>query len=520
MTRSVSFNAKTIGRTLRRPLVALTAAFVISRAVFYWVGVRFDPSEIQGGPDSDPWQLLDRHLLRTQLLSSIWHLQSQPPLFNLFCGFLLKLPAPWEQPVAKFVFLGLGLVIVLSTYQALVDLRVPRWLSSTVAILVILDPSNILYENWLSYAYPTAAALSFSVLCCVRYLRTTKLAWGTGFLLSLAAAILLNSSYQWLWLLVIVVLLLVAFRGRWRRTLAVAVLPVVLVGTWYVKDYVQFGTFTTSSWLGMNLADIALLDAPHGVVDRLVKQGTLTPLAQLFPFAPLPDYIPKWAKLPHTGVPALDEVTKRDGQPNYNNLAFVKISQEYLHDDLVFIRTEPGDYLAMVSRSATLFLVPGDEYPFVSRTETKISHWTRLYDGVVLWQLSNNEDAGIRAIFYDQPPEPSQVPYAVVLEWLLALLGAPIVAVLLWKSDRPTATTLLFLWITVGYAYVTTSFLEFGDNERFRFEVGTPPTIAAVAASVALTRYFRSRRERETVSDSSSGTPGMTDLSDADVNAS
>jgi hypothetical protein len=319
--------------------------------------------------------------------------------------------------------------------------------------------------------------------------------WGSAFLLSIAAVVLTNSTYQGLWLVLIVSLVMLGFRKQWRRTLVVAIVPLVVVGTWYVKDYAQFGTLTTSSWLGMNLAQITLLDAPAGVVSTLVKEGKLTPISEVLPFTGVGGYVPYWTKpAPHTGIPALDEAFKSDGQNNYNNLVYVKVSSLYLHDDLAFIEMRPGDYLHMVVRSATLFFVPGDEYAFVSKNDRTISHWTRLYDGLALWQVSNQENAAHRAIYHDQGPEPLQIPYATILVWLLAIFGTPVAAFYLRKRDRAAATALAVIWVIVVYGYATSALLEFAEDERLRFEIGTPPVIAAVVVGATFVRWFTARR--------------------------
>lgn len=485
----------TLAPFVGQPLVILIGLFLTSRAIFYALGIRFDLSELQGGPGTDPWQLLDRHLLKTQLLSSIWHLNSQPPLFNLFAGLLLKFPVGWQMPTASLVFGALGLILVLSAYQAMVDLQVPRWISFAIAGLVMTEPASVLYQNWFSYVYPTAAILTFAAVCCTRFLRSMDWRWGFGLFISIAAVILINSTYQAIWLVLVLGLLFVAFRARWRKLLTVAVFPVFLVAGWYLNDLLQFGTLTTSSWFGMNLAEVTLTIAPPGVIHKLVRQGTLTPLANIHPFSPVASYVPRWTSVPHTGIAALDEFEKVDGTTNYNNLAYVKISQLYLQDDLAYIRAEPGDYLRTLTKGATLWLVPADEYAFVGNNERKISHYTRFYDGIVLWQVTaGQKNAALRAYLVGQGPEPSQIPYGTVLVWFLALVGSPIIAIRLRKTDRSVATSLLFIWLTSLYAYLTTSLIQFGENERFRFEVGALPVIAASVVVVSVVRAVRGSR--------------------------
>ena len=474
-----------------RPYAALAVADVATWLGAYAFGVRFDLSELSGPAVSDPWQLLDRHLLKSQLLSSIWHLHSQPPLYNLLSGLLLKLPTGWHENVAELLFAGCGLVLILSAYQAMIDLTVAKWLAFGITVLLLIEPSNILYGHWYSYEYPTATFLSLGALCCIRYLRTTAWAWGFGFLMCVAVVILLNSTYQALWLIGILLVLLAARRAQWRRLLAVGILPVLLVGGWYGKDLAQYGMVTTSSWLGMNLAEVTLASAPHAVINGLVRRGTLTPIARIVPFSPVATYVPRWAPAPHTGIASLDDPRRSDGTTNYNDLVYVAVSKSYLHDDVAFIRAEPRRYVDTVAKGVALWFVPGDEYFVISKNERKIDHWTRLYDGVVLGQVSGHENAALEAIFAGRGPSPSQIPWVTMVVWIIAAVGAPMAAVRLRRRDGATSLSLTVLWLTILYAFVTTSLLEFGENERFGFELGPLPVIVAAAAGAVLVRSMR-----------------------------
>lgn len=67
-------------------LLAVIAAFLLSRLGSYLAGVRFDMTPLE-----EFWQYLDVNLLRSRLLESLWYLHSQPPLYNLYLGLVLKL---------------------------------------------------------------------------------------------------------------------------------------------------------------------------------------------------------------------------------------------------------------------------------------------------------------------------------------------------------------------------------------------------------------------------------------------
>jgi hypothetical protein len=467
----------------------LVGTFVVSRIGFYVAGGRFDMYSLSpSAADSVAWQVLDRHLLRSDLIGSIWYLHSQPPLFNLLCGLLLKLPTPAQRPVATAIYLALGLVLVLSAYLTMVALRVPAWLTMAVSVLIVLDPSNVLFENWMFYAYPTAAALSVGALCCVRYLQCRRNVWGIGLFGALSAVVMLDSSFQIVWILLVGAIVLVASKRQWRSVMTVAIVPLVVVGGWYVKDALQFGTLTTSSWYGMNLARTTLSQAPPAVIDHLVRNGTLSPLAKVEPFAPVSFYIPKFTRVGHTGHAVLDarfkalppdtNILLRYANTNFNNLVYVEISRRYLRDDLAYIRAEPTRYLATVARAGTLWFVASDDYDFVQPNRSAIEAWARPYDLAVDWQPQRDQHIQLTSSRLIGP-HAAQVSYGTVLVFLVALIGGPLA---MWRrrdGDRAGATTLAVLWTTIVYAAVATSFVEFGENERFRFELGPLPLILA-----------------------------------------
>lgn len=491
--------------TTARPLLILALVFVASRVVFHAIGVTFDLSPIDGPPVADPWQLLDLSVLQHHLLSGIWNLDSQPPIFNALCGILLKLPSSWQAPWASLVYAGFGLVLVLSAFQAMVDLAVPRWASFSISLLIIIDPSFILYENWLSYAYLTASALTFSVLCSIRYLRTKRWGWGLGFFSAIAFVALLDSTYQWAWVLVVASAVGLAAREPRRKVAIVAMCPLILVASWSIHDYVEFGTLSTSSWLGMNLAQTTLQDSSPATIRLLVRDRTLSPLAEIPAFSPVTSYIPRWVGRPHTGVSVLDRVRKSDGTLNYNNLAYVRISSLYLRQDLDYISAEPASYVKTVGKAASLWMLPSDDYPFVSQNRAKIAGFAQMFDRTVLLQPSGDETLQVDAIVHKQGPSPSQVPYGTLLVFLIALAGSPILVLRLRRSDRERAVTLFYVWFTISFAYVVASLTEFAENERMRFQLGALPIIAAATVTTTVlrerTRNRGSKRSRPGVSD-------------------
>ena len=478
------------------PVGILVGAFALSHAVAAVAGVRYDDSPLAGRATTDMWQLLDVHLLRSELIQSVWHLNSQPPLFNLYCGLVLKLPTGWQRPFEVTCSLVLGLVIVLCAYQVMVELRVPRMVAMGVTLAcIVASPAYILYENWLNYAYPTAAFGVFAAWCLIRYLRSQRVLFGLGFFFAYGAMVMLNSTYQVEWMLVAVGVVLVAARRLWKQVLAVALVPLLLVGSWYVKDAAMFGTATTSSWLGMNLARMVLLAAPRTEIAQLQRQGRLTGLASVGPFGPPSAYVPRFVRAAPNPVAALGTLTKVDGASNLNNPIYITVSSRYLHDDITFIEAHPSEYLGDMNRSVQVWLVSTDQNFAKSRNWPQMVGYARVYDRIVEWQPAMDPAADLASLTHAPSPL-SWLSLQATVVFCLALFGAPVV---LWRRrrhDPALAATLAVLWWTTLFAFGASSLLEIGENERFRFELGPVPLIIAVVVLSATWRAVRSHRPR------------------------
>ena len=78
-----------------------------------------------------------------------------------------------------------------------------------------------------------------------------------------------------------------------------------------------------------------------------------------------------------------------------------------------------------------------------------------------------------------------QVSLGAVIIFATTVLAAPLVV---WRRrrDAPFALVLTFICISTLYVFVATTLVEFGENQRFRYDLGPLPLVAAVAVAVAL----------------------------------
>ena len=470
----------------RAPFAAVTAAFVVSRLAYAAAGVRFDDSALHPAVTTQvQWQLLPLGLLRHDLGRSVWNLHSQPPLYNLLCGFLLHLPSGLQAPVAAAIYVSLGLLLVLATFALLDGLGARRGVALALTLVVVADPSVVLYENWLSWSYPTAVLLTVGALCVLRWVRTGRLGWAAAGMACFASVTLLDATFQWPWLLAVGTVMVLGRPGGLRRGLAGIAVPAVLVAGWYARGAVLFGASETSSWLGMNLYQTTLEQSGPADLRGMVRARRLGPLAEVPAFKPLGTYVPRFATAARTGVPATDLPTTELGVPNFNNTVYLRISGEYLREDLRYIEARPAAYISAASMGAEVWAIPADQYGWVNSDGAVIRRYAHLYDRVVMLQpRPGGWVASAAAELQGRRPPAATISWTVVLLGAVDLVVAPLFLIRR-RRDRPWLACGTAMWLTVVYSVAVTSLTEVGENMRFRFELGTVPLLLAAGTLIA-----------------------------------
>lgn len=480
--------ATAVRARIRSPwLPSVVGVFAVSRIAYALAGVRFDDSALHPATVGQvQWQLLPTRLLSHDLGTSLWNLHSQPPLYNLFCGGLLHLPAGWQRPVAQSVYVSLGLLLAITTFVLMDELGAGKRWAFAVTALVVANPAVVLYENWLSWSYPTAVALTVGAYCLLRWARTRRVRWAAAAVSSFTAVVLIDATFQWPWLLAMTAIVVGMSRRHWRRVLFATAIPVALAATWYAKDAAQVGTSTTSSWLGMNLYQTTLGLAPSSDLRSLTRSGTLDALSEVPAFQPVSRYAPRFTPQPHTGVAATEVASTRLGVPNFNNAVYTRLSGRYLENDLAYIRARPARYASAVALAAEVWSMPADQYEWLAGNYSHISGYAGVYDRAVLLQAQvGANDASVDAELHGTTPPASTISWGVVAVTLFDLLLAP-VALLIGKTDRVWLACGAAMWSTVAYSFVVTSLTEVGENMRFRVELGSIPVVLALLTVTVL----------------------------------
>lgn len=472
--------------------------FVLSRLLYMLLGIRFDSS-----PLAHYFQYAEPHLLQTSLLETLYYFHAQPPLFNLFLGTVLKLGGQHADAIFATAYVAVGFVLAIALLTVLLRLGVPSRRATVLTTLFVASPPVVLYENWLFYAYPLAVMLVGAVLFLHLFLCNGRERNLATCLWLLAIAALTAAIFNIVWLIAVVFGLVVCQRLRRQRLWPIvraAALPLLAILAVYGKNWYQFGFFGSSSWVGMSLAKMTILQLPVDHREDLVRRGEISSLALIPPFSPLDKYPESWRASRATGSATLDSAVKSSGVQNLNHLAYVNISTQYTADASRVLVSQPSRYAFAVAKAFVIYFYPASDNRLLGENVGRIAWLVRAHRFAIagcvgcLFSKSSTtplEDTGARngGSYLDRLAHhaPRIGIFLLVVVPLLFLNGLRLGIVSLVRGeDNAFAFTVLFLCLIVGYVTVVGNSLEIGENNRFRFMID--PLFVALAG-VSLERW-------------------------------
>ena len=476
----------TVRHSVLQPLLAVFAVFILFRIGYFIAGVRFDAS-----PLTWYWQFIDPALLRAHLGQSLWYLHSQPPAFNLFLGIVLKLFPGHELAAFVACYLLLGLVFAAAMLLLLRGFGVPDVLSAVAVAIYVASPTFVLFENWLFYTYPVTVLLLLAALFWQRFVWRRR--YLDALLLFICAALLALtwSLFHLVWLLALVLALVLLQRRDWRKVLAAAAIPLLVVAFWYGKNLVQFGQFTGSTWFGMSLSKMTNCALTGPERQALYASGVISPGSFIQPFSSPDRYYGDAPKPLPTGIPVLDQELKPSGAPNYNNVVFVAVSRQYGRDALRILAAYPSAYLRTVVISYLRCFRPASSDPVLARNAAHVSTLIRLEEIVFDGRFSYHRQPAADPVIHFQQCL-SETGWFIAIAYALAFAIG--LVLLLRPALRAQRSSLFFLWFNAVWVVIAANAVEIGENDRFRFAADPLVFALLVAVAVALVRNLRSRR--------------------------
>lgn len=476
------------------PLVVV--AFMLSRAIYWMLGVRFDEIPLQSF-----LQVLDPLLLRDNLAQSLLYLHAQPPLFNLFCGLVLKTSGASFGIVFHLLYIAFGLLLAIGIFRLMVRLDVRPTLAAIITTLFVVSPSAIVFENQLFYDYPLTLLLLLSALALHRFLARGRMLDGVAFFGLMAAIVAIRSLFHPAWLLLAIVLLVIVRRSEWKRIVAASAVPFLVAIGIYTKNLILFGGFFGSSWLGANLHSpvtrmVPLPERREMVARGLISTYSLTdfPLSDLDTFQRLGYRLP-----PPTGVPALDDVRKSTGYANTNHIAYIELSRELWKDGLAIMRERPGIFPMSYAKATVAYFYPASKVWSFDENRKRIEWLDRLYNRVLYGQVMYDAVWGTTST----PGTSRSRLEGFLSASLVMLIGFPLLFIWAarrtWRglrapgADRIEAATLLYVLFTIAFVTAVGNAFSLAENSRYRFTVDP---FFMVLFAMFLESVIRARRLR------------------------
>lgn len=467
-------------------LLAILAASVSARVFYYTYGqLRFDAETLDSY-----FQFVDPLLLRTELLETVFHLHSQPPLFNLFLGVVLKAFGESHELAFTVVYLGAGLVLILSMFHLQLRLGVMPLLAAVVTGLFAISPVTMLYENWLYPTYLVAALLTLATLLLHRFLTQERLGDAVGFFAVLGTVVLTRGMFHPLWFLLAGLVLLLAMPNARRRTTIGMAIPLSLVLSAGILHYSNFGSLTNGAiYQELNLAQMTTLRLPPETLERLIREGKISPINRLSIYDSTPaDYLPHIPQPPRTGIAVLDRPLKSTGAANWHSAWFMRIADQYGEDGRFVLRRYPGTYVSAVRDNFERFLLPSDQSrPFLLIPDSdRMWPLLRAWDIVIAGQLHYK---GIAVLNIAALCAAVSFGLVFVGRWLFFYRRTARET----RSDRADALTVLFMVYSVLFIAIVTIAFSSNDHSRYSFE--TAPLVCVLLAMLA-SEVGRRRRDR------------------------
>jgi hypothetical protein len=440
------------------PPVFVALSFLVSRLFYIRAGLKFDNT-----PPRYFYQFIDPLLLKERLVESLWYLHSQPPLFNILTGLLYQQFSP-QSRIYHYLFLVLGLVFSLVLYWLGIRLGLKPWVSALLAVWFAVSPAAVMYEHLYFYTYPVTFLLVLSAVALSRFMETESFWWGFGFFSLIASLCLTWALFHLAWMLAVVALVGVFYRD-YRRLILISLLPVLIVSGWYTKNYVLFGSFGASSWMGMNLSHVTFLSplTPQSVREELIDQGVLSAYPVTEAFRSTEEYRGFMLVPPKRGIPVLDEPLKSTEAINFNHAFYIELSGRMLRDALSFIRTRPDLYLASVKQGFSIYFHSSSDYLLLKDKPAPRfeAWWDRVFYGQ---QSPYGEDPQAR---WDA--DPKYLGWGLVIAYAVAAVYGSGLTVANTRLSDTIVTTVAFMTFTLLYFTFLANFTDLGENNRFRF---------------------------------------------------
>src|SRR5579864_6901403 len=226
----------------RRAYALLLTVFAVSRIAYYLLGVRFDAR-----PIFHFFQFVDPELLKHRLLESLLYLHVQPPGLNLYVALALKLFPVHYAGAFHIVHLALGAMSCCLIYHLMRVCGVGSWRAFVLTSFFIVSPGVVLFENFMLYEYLVMFLLLAAAAALYHLIRCGSFVYMLMFFAGILALCLVRNFFHALYLIAAFLFLFYTLKEHRRKVFLAGIVPVLLVMGWCSKNWILFGSFSSST---------------------------------------------------------------------------------------------------------------------------------------------------------------------------------------------------------------------------------------------------------------------------------
>lgn len=404
--------------------------------------------------------------LRHNLLETFLHLHSQPPLFSAYGIALNTIFGESYEGVSYALHVALGIAMCCMAYAMLWQLLGSRSAAFFTAMLLALHPALFLYEAFALYTLLAAFWALAAGFCLLLYQQQGRNRYLALFMLCVTLLILTRSVYHIAIILPTLLLIVLLARRNRRRLLLGCVLIALLAFGWYGKNLLLYGSFSTSSWLGMSLWKVARSDYTAEELVALYHADVLNSRMVIWFTAFInPSEYPADSRRE-------SEIVILSGD-NSNNIAYLDLSRLYLGNALQLMRHDISRYLRGALRAYSLYACPA-------------ASWENLQKNIDAMPASHH---ALSNHFFHMQGASQRLGHALGIAgggigacsnhfFLIPLLSLALPLYALarcrarwacWRGLLRREALLAYLWGVIAYTALATSLLESGDNARYKF---------------------------------------------------
>lgn len=337
-------------------------------------------------------------------------------------------------------------------FNLLNELKIKPLLSLSITLIYIVTPATILYENIFFYTHLIIFFFVSAAYYLIRYFNTQKIHFIHLHFCFLLLISLTTSFFHIVWYFLIILILIYFLKTNRKQIIVAASIQLIILLSVYLKNFLVFGDFNTSSWFGMNLSRMTVYQMPADERLKLFEERKLSEVSLLPPFPQKDDILKlKTIKQDSLGFEILDNLKKSSSKTNFNNNIYLKISDAAFNDSKFIITKYPEYYWAGIKQAFVIYFTSPSEYKPLNQNIPELNYYSKIFNKYVY------------GAFFD-----STVGYVTIILTIIIVFS---VGFLILKKDLDIKIkiVLIFMLINIFYVMIIGNFLEVGENNRFRF---------------------------------------------------